>query len=144
MIVAAKTDVGSVAIADLDGLVFSDRKRHRPSNARTCLPSCSIGDTVYCGGAAEPEISVQRSPATLFGEVIAQVPLEGAYRIFRLRFWVGDCEESTVRRVEPHPYVGIEQSITPTLRIAQFWFEGPAVRTEIYKFRRVVLARLRH
>src|SRR5580704_18457220 len=76
LIVAAKTHIGSIAVAHLNGLVFAHRKRRGRSDARVCLAGTMIGNAVETGGSAEPEISVQRYPTTLFAEVIAQVPLK--------------------------------------------------------------------
>ncbi len=75
LVVAAETHVGSVAVANLDGLMLDQRKRKGPSNARTCLSSGGIGYAVQAGSAAKPEISVQRSPAVQLIEVVTQVAL---------------------------------------------------------------------
>src|SRR6266403_5602149 len=76
------------------------------------------------------------------------MPLEGTNRTLRLsvdarrELVVG--EELVVRGVEPCSSVCIHNPMTPATRIAKLGFEGPAVGAEIYEFRRIVLARLRH
>jgi hypothetical protein len=41
--VAAEAHIGSVAVIDLEGLVLFQRDGERPSDARTCLSSDSVG-----------------------------------------------------------------------------------------------------
>lgn len=73
LIVAAETYAGSVAVANFDGLMFDQRKRKRPSNARTYLSSGGVGNAVQAGSAAKPEIAVQRSPTVQLAKVVTQM-----------------------------------------------------------------------
>lgn len=74
--------------------------------------------------------------------------LEGADWSLRLRVGAGRelvvGEELGVRGVEPGSPIGIQDPMSPAMRIAKLRFAGPAVGAEIYQFRRVVLAGLRN
>ena len=85
-----------------------------PPDALTCLPSYGIRYAVQAGGATKPGVPVQRDPATELVKVVAQVGLEGPYRPFGLRLWVGYRVESAVGREEANSSVRIQEPIAPT------------------------------
>src|ERR1700741_1697792 len=140
LIVAAKAHIGSVAVTDLEGLVLFQRNGERPSYARTRLSSDGIGNAAQAGGAAEPEISIQRSPTVQLVEVITQVALQRGDRTLGLRLGIGNGVKSVVRRVEPDTSIAIENPMPPAARIAQSGFEPPAIDAPVDEVSRVVLA----
>src|SRR5271169_4372174 len=84
LVVAAKLDVGPVAIAELQGLVLANRDRGRASEARVLLSGKWVFYAAHGRGPADPEITIERDPEPLL-EVVTQVSLEGSHRLLRLR-----------------------------------------------------------
>src|SRR5208283_656963 len=137
LIVTAETDIGAVTIAYFDGLVFPQWKRKGCANARICLAGDGIGNAVEAGGAAEPQITVKRSPTVLFVEVVTQVTLKGADGAFRLRAGVGYRVESVVCRIEPYSAIGVQEPMAPTPRITSLGFEGPSIDAPVDEVSRI-------
>src|SRR5271168_3800571 len=91
-----------------------------------------------------PEIAVEREPKPLF-HIVTQVSFERDDGFLRLSICAGkECivrKELGVRGEKPHRRVSIEDPMAPALRIAEFWFEGPAVGAIVDQLRSVVLTR---
>src|SRR3974390_1251482 len=121
LIIATEANVGAVAVCDLNRLALGKRKRNRRPDARAGLPGLEVANTVDCGNAPPPKITVERGPQPRPAKplelryVIAQVPLEAANGSLRLwpRHW--DVVIRRIGRVEPDACIAVEDPIAPTL-----------------------------
>src|SRR5271157_1655722 len=148
LVVSPKLNIGAVAVGEFQSLVFADWHRDCAPYAGVRLIGDRVLYTVHTCCPAEPEIAIERGPQPLLLEVVAQVPFEGPN--WALRLVSGARKEGVARKEfgirgeEPHSEVPIEYPFAPTLGIAKFWFEGPAVSAPVDQLRRVVLAGWSH
>lgn len=117
------------------------------ANTRIPLNRTGVLYAIHACRAAKPIVAIKGHPEPGL-KIVAEMSLERRNRALRLsvraRRELVVREELEVRGVEPCSSVGIQNPMTPATRIAKLRFEGPAVGAEIYEFRRVVLACLRH
>src|SRR5271157_2586808 len=148
LVVSPKLNIGAVAVGEFQSLVFADWHLDCAPYAGVRLIGDRVLYTVHTCCPAEPEIAIERGPQPLLLEVVAQVPFEGPN--WALRLVSGARKEGVARKEfgirgeEPHSEVPIEYPFAPTLGIAKFWFEGPAVSAPVDQLRRVVLAGWSH
>jgi hypothetical protein len=72
LVVAAKADVGTVAVTNFDGLVVGEAERAGSSEAGADLLGGELRHTAEARDAAPPEIAIKRDPGAL-SEVVAKV-----------------------------------------------------------------------
>src|SRR5438552_1521562 len=78
VVVAAKPDVGAVAVAELQRLVLAERDRAGASEARVLLSGKGVFYACNGRGSADPEIAIERGPQPLL-KVVTQVCLKGSH-----------------------------------------------------------------
>src|SRR5277367_3437650 len=144
LIIAAKPDIGAIAVGEFQSLMTGEGDRDGASDARARLTGKWILHAVQTRLSAEPVIAIKRCPEPRF-EVVAQVPLKRTNRILRLGMGARSVhvarKEIGIRGKEPHSRVSVENPIAaPALGIAKFGLEGPAVGTPVDQLRRIVLA----
>src|SRR5271157_143771 len=132
LIVPSKLNIGAVAVGEFQRLVLGDGDRDCAPDAGVRQICDRVLHTVHACCPAEPEIAIERGPQTGgLLKVIAQVPFQGPN--WALRLVSGARKEDVARKElgirgeEPHSKIPIEYPpAPPALRVAKFWFEGPA------------------
>lgn len=139
LIVSAEANIGAIAVAGLNRLVFADGEGDRASDARARLFGREVLYAAQARDAPPPEVPVERQPQARL-QVVTQMPLQGTDRRFIL--WFGDRarERCLVCGVEPPSSIAIEHPMAQAFGIAKFRFESPPIATPVDQFRAAVLS----
>ena len=111
LVVAAKSNVRAIAIAELQSLMFGDGDGDGASDAGVRLTGKRTWYAVHTRTTTEPEIAVDRCPEPWL-EIVAQVSFKRTNWVLRLGSGAGKVDvarpEIVISGEEPHSEVSIE------------------------------------
>ena len=143
LVVSAEADVGAVAIAEFQRLMLGDPDGTGGSDTRVRLFGNRVFNAVDAGDSSKPIVAVERDPVARL-EVVTQVAFEGSDGLLGLGPGAGIVgiarPEIMIGGEEPDSGVAIENPFAEALGVAEFRFEGPAVRPPVNQLGGIVLA----
>lgn len=107
LVVAAETNVGAIAVADLQRLVLGKTPSGRCSDTRAGLFCGKIRYAAEARDTAPPEVTVKRCPSAEL-EVAAQMTFQSADRLLCLWLRQRYSVRSWIRSIKPRPSVRVE------------------------------------
>src|SRR5579862_304367 len=134
LIVATEADVGAIAIAKFQRLVLGDADGSGGADARVRLFGNRVFNAIDARDSSEPIIAVEGDPVARL-EVVTQVAFESSDGLLGLGTGAGIVgiarPEIVIGGEEPDSGITIENPFTEALGVAEFGFEGPAVRPPV-------------